>query len=486
MRTVLTTFVAAIGMVFATAAADAAVTGSKDAAAVAGAAADGVPPTSLLGAAFDDIGVTECADGDDDDGNGLTDFPADPFCASAADHDESPGLGDDDGVPECMNLDDDDGVEGIDLADPDCTAANDVDENTAGFQPPECSTPLDDDSDGDGGQFPGDPECTAADDDSEAFEEQCGDGEDDDGDGIVDTPAHCAFPFDDDEDSPLGYHNPAAIADSPLAGFPAAGSSYAILSTGNAAASEAGGIEPGGSNQGVNDGGHGGEVGDLVTLRVDLNVPEGLDCVGVDYRFLTDEEVDDQYNDNFLAELDSSNFTVANDGTVTAPNNFATIGGSPVGVHTAPLVEAEAATTDFARATTRQTAARVVSPGPHSLFFSIYDADDTSGVSAVFVDNLVVGQAQGATCVRDTKAPTAKLKKKPKKNTSKKKAKFKFTADEPATTFECKLNRKKFKPCTSPRKVKAKQGKNRFRVRAIDASGNVGKAVKYSWRFEKK
>jgi hypothetical protein len=39
---------------------------------------------------------------------------------------------------------------------------------------------------------------------------------------------------------------------------------------------------------------------------------------------------------------------------------------------------------------------------------------------------------------------------------------------------ECKLDKKKFKPCTSPRKVKRlDEGKHKFKVRAIAAAGNV-------------
>ena len=54
------------------------------------------------------------------------------------------------------------------------------------------------------------------------------------------------------------------------------------------------------------------------------------------------------------------------------------------------------------------------------------------------------------------------------------KVKFKFTSSEPDSTFECKLDKKQFKPCTSPRKYKRlDEGKHKFKVRAIDAAGNV-------------
>jgi hypothetical protein len=58
--------------------------------------------------------------------------------------------------------------------------------------------------------------------------------------------------------------------------------------------------------------------------------------------------------------------------------------------------------------------------------------------------------------------------------TDKTKVKFKFTSDEPDATFECKFDKKPYKACTSPRKVKRlKDGKHKFKVRAIDGAGNV-------------
>lgn len=48
------------------------------------------------------------------------------------------------------------------------------------------------------------------------------------------------------------------------------------------------------------------------------------------------------------------------------------------------------------------------------------------------------------------------------------------TSSESGSTFECKLNRGKFKPCSSPRKLKhLDPGKEKFKVRATDAAGNV-------------
>jgi hypothetical protein len=53
-------------------------------------------------------------------------------------------------------------------------------------------------------------------------------------------------------------------------------------------------------------------------------------------------------------------------------------------------------------------------------------------------------------------------------------AKFKFTSNEPGSTFQCKLDKRKFKPCSSPKKYKhLSDGKHKFKVRAVDKAGNV-------------
>ncbi len=74
----------------------------------------------------------------------------------------------------------------------------------------------------------------------------------------------------------------------------------------------------------------------------------------------------------------------------------------------------------------------------------------------------------------DTTPPETKITKKPKKRIEKRKAKVRFRSSEPGSSFECKLDRKRFKPCDSPRKLKRlKRRKHRFKVRAIDVAGNV-------------
>jgi len=68
-------------------------------------------------------------------------------------------------------------------------------------------------------------------------------------------------------------------------------------------------------------------------------------------------------------------------------------------------------------------------------------------------------------------APATQLKKHPPKLTTKRKAKFAFSSNEAGSSFECKLDKKPFRPCASPYQRKVKPGKHQFQVRAVDAQG---------------
>ena len=57
---------------------------------------------------------------------------------------------------------------------------------------------------------------------------------------------------------------------------------------------------------------------------------------------------------------------------------------------------------------------------------------------------------------------------------AKRKATFRFASGEKGSKFLCKLDKKKYKPCTSPKTYKKlKPGKHVFRVKARDRAGNV-------------
>jgi hypothetical protein len=83
--------------------------------------------------------------------------------------------------------------------------------------------------------------------------------------------------------------------------------------------------------------------------------------------------------------------------------------------------------------------------------------------------------------------PETTISKGPKKKTKKRKATFAFGSDEPGSTFECKVDKKPFVDCTSPRRLKkVKIGRHTFQVRAIDAVGNIDATVdQHRWRVKR-
>ncbi len=86
----------------------------------------------------------------------------------------------------------------------------------------------------------------------------------------------------------------------------------------------------------------------------------------------------------------------------------------------------------------------------------------------------------------DTTAPTVKITKAPKAQSTSTTAKFKFKANEAGSKFQCKLDKGKFKGCRSPKTYKKlKPGKHVFTVRAIDKAGNVGSPAKKKFKVLK-
>ena len=87
---------------------------------------------------------------------------------------------------------------------------------------------------------------------------------------------------------------------------------------------------------------------------------------------------------------------------------------------------------------------------------------------------------------REPQRPETTIRKGPKKKTLKRKATFAFDSDTAGSTFECKLDKKDFAPCTSPKKAKVKPGRHTFQVRAIDPQGNADTTpAKRRWRVLK-
>jgi hypothetical protein len=200
---------------------------------------------------------------------------------------------------------------------------------------------------------------------------------------------------------------PNAVSTTALGGFATNGSDYGILSTGDATladdanGSDSDGVGLGGLNvRGDND-------YDVTILKVDLNVPAGVNCMTVDFRFLSEEYpefVGFDVNDAFVAELDTSNWTTdATTAEVTAPNNFAfDPDGNPITVNAAGVTSMTAGNaigTTYDGATPLLNASTPVASGPHSLYLSIFDQGDDIYDSAVFLDNVRFANRPAGTCV---------------------------------------------------------------------------------------
>jgi hypothetical protein len=97
--------------------------------------------------------------------------------------------------------------------------------------------------------------------------------------------------------------------------------------------------------------------------------------------------------------------------------------------------------------------------------------------------NVAIGRGQqvpvdwAANCQPvDRQSPNTKITKRPKNRSEDRTPKYKFKAPgETGATFECKLDRRKFKPCKSPKTYRRglNPRKHRFRVRATDTAGNT-------------
>lgn len=72
----------------------------------------------------------------------------------------------------------------------------------------------------------------------------------------------------------------------------------------------------------------------------------------------------------------------------------------------------------------------------------------------------------------DHGAPQTTLRKKPSKRTHDRTPTFRFSSSEDGSRFECKLDRKPFRPCASPFTAKRLPfGRHRFQVRAVGRDG---------------
>jgi sugar lactone lactonase YvrE len=110
-------------------------------------------------------------------------------------------------------------------------------------------------------------------------------------------------------------------------------------------------------------------------------------------------------------------------------------------------------------------------------FSSVVRSDiDGSGVDVHFIPELgfPLDVAVDARPLPPDAPPETTITKRPPNKSKRRRAKFKFVASRPTATFQCKLDQRPFRSCSSPHKLRRlKRGGHVFKVRAVDATGNA-------------
>ena len=133
---------------------------------------------------------------------------------------------------------------------------------------------------------------------------------------------------------------------------------------------------------------------------------------------------------------------------------------------------------------------RSIAPGCATFLEASDDTDDSSADFAITPStprpNSVVPTEVACGGGGGTGVPETIINKGPRKQTTKRKAKFKFSSPDAATGFECSIDGKAFTACSSPQKYKRlKRKKHTFEVRAIGAEGTDPTPATYKWKIRK-
>jgi hypothetical protein len=83
-------------------------------------------------------------------------------------------------------------------------------------------------------------------------------------------------------------------------------------------------------------------------------------------------------------------------------------------------------------------------------------------------------------------APSTTIDKGPKKKTKKASARFRFSSNAAGASFECKLDKGPWEPCSSPRKYRVGRGKHVFRARATADGLTDATPATHRWKRKRK
>lgn len=121
------------------------------------------------------------------------------------------------------------------------------------------------------------------------------------------------------------------------------------------------------------------------------------------------------------------------------------------------------------------------------------DSDDTNNSAADFSITATESPRNNATMPTEVACaippgaePQTKIDRGPRSKTAKKKATFLFSSPDAGVSFECRIDKKAYKPCASPKVYKRlKKGKHVFSVRAVLDGTRDSSPATYKWRVKK-
>jgi hypothetical protein len=124
-----------------------------------------------------------------------------------------------------------------------------------------------------------------------------------------------------------------------------------------------------------------------------------------------------------------------------------------------------------------QAIRRSIAPGCPTLLEAADDSNDSATDFALAAPmprpNSLAPVETACQAAGDHRAPQTKIRKGPRGKVEATTVTFRFKSSERHSTFECKLDRGRYKRCRSPKRLRhLERGKHVFRVRATDGAGN--------------
>lgn len=122
-----------------------------------------------------------------------------------------------------------------------------------------------------------------------------------------------------------------------------------------------------------------------------------------------------------------------------------------------------------------------------STLIADYGGDQTHEVSSgrgeILVEAMPLAPPPPPPLQTSPRLADTRLTKKPPKKTKKRLAKFAFASDQRGATFQCKVDGRPFKTCSSPFERKVALGRHVFKVRAVNAQNEVDPSPAiFGWR----